>query len=151
MVPLWYHAQHAIHREGDTALAFPPMPVLYPNECTYRSSLTICIKLGASFQFCKPPPPSRHSKNSLSVGFKYTWVEKNCDFRPKSSFVLETERDKPMVKMGHYSKRKSQVYSRGIRVISNDVDLTNIERRYEMGNFLIRRISLITLVCFDGE
>ena len=56
-----------------------------------------------------------------------------------------------MVKMGHYSKRKSQVYSRGIRVISNDVDLTNIERRYEMGNFLIRRISLITLVCFDGE
>ena len=37
----------------------------------------------------------------LSMGIKYTRVGKICDFQPKSLFISETVRDRPMVTIDH--------------------------------------------------
>ena len=56
--------------------------------------------------------------DSLSGGVKYTRVVNICDFRPKSLFISETRRDRPMVTMDHWQE---VICIRSIRVNSNDV------------------------------
>jgi len=45
------------------------------------------------------PAPVPNSKGGIQRGAKYTRMEKICDFRPKSSFIPETVRDRPVVAM----------------------------------------------------
>ena len=52
------------------------------------SPITLVFDPGADTQFQGEP---------LQWGAKYTWVGKICDFRPKSPFITDRVRDRPMV------------------------------------------------------
>ena len=56
------------------------------------SPITLVFDPGADTQFQGEP---------LQCGRKIHWGGKNCDFRPKSPFISDTVRDRPMVATEH--------------------------------------------------
>jgi len=75
------------------------MPMLYQNGETYLKTFST-IWVAPSFWFLLTPALIPNSKGTPSVGAINTrGVGKIGYFRRKSSFILETVRDRPMVAM----------------------------------------------------
>ena len=73
-----------------------------------KSSNFFLHPVAPSLQYFLPPSPVTDSKRTPSGGgAKYTTVGKICDFRPKSPFILEIVRDRPMVVTARNVNRKS--------------------------------------------